>query len=216
MRNSASESPESDPEYRERILSTVKDENDALLLWEKLRSVDAESAEKIHHNNVKRVIRALEIYEKTGKSKSELDRESRLVNSEISVGIITIDFHDRENLYRRADSRVDAMIEEGLADEVVSLYKRGILDNGTASQAIGYKELLTYVRGEKTLPEAVEDLKLATRRYAKRQLTWFRRYSDALRLYPDTEEGEMKSTEKIIGEALELAEKLIQENKQQI
>ena len=213
MRNSAQDSPESDPEYRERLLSSVKDESDAVALWERLRSVDPESAEKIHHNNVKRVIRALEIFDKTGKSKSEFDRESRLLDPEISVGMITIDFHDRENLYRRADLRVDMMIEEGLVDEVSSLYRRGLLDSGTASQAIGYKELLTYVRGEKTLAEATEDLKTATRRYAKRQLTWFRRYNQALRLYPDTEEGRMKSTETFISEAVELAQKLIENNK---
>ena len=173
MRNSAVESPESDPEYRERLLASVKDEEDAKALWNRLSSVDPESAEKIHHNNVKRVIRALEIFDKTGKSKTEFDRESRLLHSEISLGMITIDFHDRENLYKRADLRVDLMLKEGLLDEVISLYERGLLDGATASQAIGYKELLTYVKGEKPLSEAIEDLKLATRRYAKRQLTWF-------------------------------------------
>lgn len=213
MRSSVAESPESDPEYRKRLLDTVKSEEDALVLWERLRSVDAESAEKIHRNNVKRVIRALEIYEKTGKSKSEFDRKSKSLSSEISVGMITLDFHDRENLYRRADQRVDIMLKEGLLEEVISLYNRGLLDGATASQAIGYKELLTYVRGEKTLEEATEDLKTATRRYAKRQLTWFRRYPDALRLYPDTEDGVMKRGNDIFSEAMTAAERLINENR---
>ena len=209
MRNSAVESPESDPEYRERLLSSVKCEDDAKALWERLFAVDPESAENIHHNNVKRVIRALEIFDKTGKKKSDFDRESRSFNSEVGVGMITIDFHDRENLYGRVDSRVDAMLREGLVDEVYGLYRRGLLDEGTASQAIGYKELLTYLRGEKTLEDAVEDLKIATRRYAKRQLTWFRRYPEALRLYPDTEDGVMKKSDDFISEALSLAEGLI-------
>ena len=160
----------------------------------------------------KRVIRAIEIFEKSGKKKSDLDRESRLLCSDVSVGMITIDFHDRENLYRRADQRVDLMLREGLIDEIKSLLQRGLLDEGTASQAIGYKELLTYVRGEKSLEEAVEDLKLATRRYAKRQLTWFRRYPDAVRLYPDTEQGLMKRTEDFVFEAVTVAERLIKEN----
>ena len=211
MRNAAEKSPESDPEYRERLLAEVGDESDAIALWQRLFEVDPESAEKIHQNNVKRVIRALEIYEKTGKSKSELDKESRALSSEISVGMITLDFHNRENLYLRADKRVDIMIEEGLLDEVESLYARGLLDGGTASQAIGYKELLTYIKGERTLAEALEDLKIATRRYAKRQLTWFRRYPNAKRLYPDTEEGIMKNTDAVISEAVMLAEQLINE-----
>ena len=216
MRSSATDSPESDPEYRERLLSSVKSEDDAKLLWERLYSVDRESAEKTHYNNVKRVIRALEIYEKTGKPKSFFDNESRKRSSEIIVGMITIDFHNRETLYNRANLRVDVMLKEGLLEETESLFKRGIFDEGTASQAIGYKELIPYVKGEKSLAEAIEDLKLDTRRYAKRQLTWFRRYPDALRLYPDTEDGVMKDGEQIISEAMELAEILIEKNKSHI
>ena len=216
MRSSATDSPESDPEYRERLLSSVKSEDDAKLLWERLYSVDRESAEKTHYNNVKRVIRALEIYEKTGKPKSFFDNESRKRSSEIIVGMITIDFHNRETLYNRANLRVDVMLKEGLLEETESLFKRGIFDEGTASQAIGYKELIPYVKGEKSLAEAIEDLKLDTRRYAKRQLTWFRRYPDALRLYPDTEDGVMKDGEQIISEAMELADILIEKNKSHI
>ena len=212
LREAAADSPESDPEYRERLFAAVTDEASAIALWERLLKVDPESAEKIHYNNVKRVIRALEIYEKTGRKKSELDRESRVAPSDIRVGMITLDFHNRENLYRRADMRVDMMLGEGLLDEVVSLYKRGIFEkNTTAGAAIGYKELLSYVKGESTLEEAKEELKLATRRYAKRQLTWFRRYPEALRLYPDTEDGVMKDGKTLVCEAMALAERLIEE-----
>lgn len=207
-------SPESNPEYRDRLLGEIKSAEDTYALWERLNAVDPESAAKINKNNVKRVIRALEIYETTGRKKSELDKETRKSSSDILVGMITVDFHDRENLYRRADERVDIMLREGLLEETESLYKRGFLNgNTTASAAIGYKELLTYIRGEKTLCEATEDLKTATRRYAKRQLTWFRRYPDALRLYPDGEDGVMKDYDTIIREAQALAERLIENNK---
>lgn len=200
-------SPESDPEYRERILASLKTEEDVSALWERLLAVDPESAEKTHKNNVKRVIRALEIYDKTGKPKSLLDRESKMANSEIFVGMITIDFHDRELLYRRVDKRVDLMMEEGLLEEVRSLYERGLLV-GTAAQAIGYKELLDYLEGKSSLAEAVEGLKLATRRYAKRQLTWFRHEENACVLYADTADGELKNLDALVSEALELVEKL--------
>jgi tRNA dimethylallyltransferase len=200
-------SPESDPEYRERILASLKTEEDVSALWERLLAVDPESAEKTHKNNVKRVIRALEIYDKTGKPKSLLDRESKMANSEIFVGMITIDFHDRELLYRRVDKRVDLMMEEGLLEEVRSLYERGLLV-GTAAQAIGYKELLDYLEGKSSLAESVEGLKLATRRYAKRQLTWFRHEENARVLYADTADGELKNLDALVGEALELVEKL--------
>ena len=214
MRDSAADSPESDPEYRDRILASIKNDEDVSALWGRLCAVDPESAEQIHKNNIKRVIRALEIFEKTGKKKSELDKETRKTSADISVGMITLDFHNRDNLYKRVDSRVDIMLGEGLIEEVSSLYERGLLEGETtASAAIGYKELLPYVKGEWDLNTAKEELKTATRRYAKRQLTWFRRYKDALRLYPDTEDGAMKDSDTVIKEAMELANKLINNTK---
>lgn len=193
--------PESDPDYRDAILASLKSEEDITALWERLYKVDPESAEKIHKNNVKRVIRALEIYDKTGKPKSLFDKESREVKSEVTVGMIALDFLDRELLYSRIDRRVDIMMEDGLLSEVKDLYDRGLLRGQTASAAIGYKELVEYIEGRCTLPEAVESIKLASRRYAKRQLTWFRHESEARTIFVDKPDGSIKSCEELLSEA---------------
>lgn len=208
-RGLAQDAPESDPKYREELLSKIKTDGDIDALWQRLRQVDPESAEKIHKNNIKRVIRALEIYDKTGIPKSTLDRESREGNGEVFVGMITIDFHDRGLLYDRVDRRVDIMMEEGLLSEVESLYKAGMLSSGTASAAIGYKELIEYIEGRATLSEAVSALKLASRRYAKRQLTWFRHERDALVIYADRETGGMKSGCELLSEAMDIYARLL-------
>ena len=116
--------------------------------------------------------------------------------------MITLDFLDRENLYLRVDKRVDIMMEEGLLSEVDSLYKRGLLPGGsTAAQAIGYKEIISAIEGKCTLEEAVEQIKLSTRRYAKRQLTWFRHEQDAKRVFVDGLEG-MRDYGEVLAEAL--------------
>jgi len=208
-RGSAESAPAGDPEYRERLLLSVRDEKDKKALWERLSRVDSESAEKIHYNNVKRVIRALEIYDKTGKPKSLFDKETRSAAPEVDIKMITIDFHLRENLYARVDSRVDIMMKEGLLSEVEALYRGGLLrDDTTAAQAIGYKEIVAYLRGQCSLDEAVEEIKLASRRYAKRQLTWFRR-EEAVRVFADSEDGEMKSSDEFVSEVLAIALELI-------
>ena len=196
------DSPESDPDYRDRILASLKTDDDITALWERLLAVDPESAEKIHKNNVKRVIRALEIYEKTGKPKSLLDKQTKEVPSDIFVGMITLDFRNRDILYERVDRRVDIMVEEGLLSEVEGLWKRGLLTDGTAAQAIGYKELVEHLEGKCTLDEAVEQIKLASRRYAKRQLTWFRHKEGAMTLFVDGEDGKMRDSEDVFSEAL--------------
>lgn len=148
-------------------------------LHERLREVDAISADEIHPNNVKRVIRALEIYKTSGRTKSELDRESKLFESKYEAIQIGLRYDDREALYRRINLRVDKMLERGLLEETKRLLDMGVFEkNSTAAQAIGYKELLSYFRGEKTLIQAVDDLKAATRRYAKRQITWFSSHGD--------------------------------------
>ena len=207
-RCNAQDAPESDPEYREKILAEIKTDEDITALWERLRAVDPESAEKIHKNNVRRVIRALEIYDKTGKPKSTLDRESLEGRPDVFVGMITIDFLDRELLYKRVDLRVDIMMNEGLLSEVEGLYNAGLLSSGTASAAIGYKEIVEYLEGKCTLSEAVDNIKLASRRYAKRQLTWFRHEKGARVIYADTPEGKMKSAEDMLCEALEIEREL--------
>ena len=176
VRGSLEDSPESSPEFRESLLSLAESDSGKEALWQRLLSVDPESAEKIHKNNVKRVIRALEIYEATGRRKSELDRETRTAHTEVCVGMITLDFHNRETLYERIDRRVDMMIEEGLIEETKRLIADGVFERSvTAAQAIGYKELLPFVRGEEELETCVERLKQETRKYAKRQLTWFKK-----------------------------------------
>ncbi len=209
MRSGQKLVPESDPEYRERLLSSATDEQGIEALWQRLCSVDPESASKIHKNNVKRVIRALEIFDKTGRKKSEVDKESE-ESSEIEVKMVTLDFHNRENLYLRVEERVDIMIKEGLLSETDMLYREGLLDGvTTASQAIGYKELLPYIKGERSLEDCINDLKCATRRYAKRQLTWFRHERDARHLFLDTEDGIMRSYEDIKNEAFLVFEELL-------
>lgn len=209
IRGVSNSSPESDPEYRDAILASLKTEEDIHALWERLRSVDLESAEKIHENNVKRVIRALEIYDKTGKSKTELDRATRNSVSDVKVGMITLDFHNRETLYERVDLRVEQMMSEGLLAEAESLYREGLLLGQTAGAAIGYKELIGYIEGRTSLSESVGQIKLATRRYAKRQLTWFRHNTDAKRLYADFDDGRLKSKTALIDEAISLAKELL-------
>lgn len=143
-------------------------------LHERLRAVDPKSADAIHKNNVKRVVRALEIYEQTGIPKSEFDRRSQETETPYEAVVIGLRYPNREVLYDRINRRVDIMLEEGLLEETQKLKSEGVFEvNLTAAQAIGYKELLGYLDGEETLAEATENLKTATRRYAKRQLTWF-------------------------------------------
>ncbi len=209
MRAPITEVPESSRGYRDRMLESVKTESDAEALWQRLFEIDPESAEKIHKNNVRRVARAIEIYEATGKTKSYFDKLSREESSDIKVGMITLDFHNRENLYRRVDERVDIMIRDGLESEVRALYEKGLLiKNSTAAQAIGYKELIDFIEGNIALSEAVELIKLSSRRYAKRQLTWFRHEEGAYRLYLDTEEGVMRGFDSILSEGYRAAKDL--------
>lgn len=210
-RGGAQDAPESDPTYRDAILSSIKNDDDITALWERLRSVDPESAEKIHKNNIKRVIRALEIYDKTGKPKSIIDKESLEACADVFVGMITIDFLDRQLLYNRVDKRVDIMMAEGLTEEVRALYKAGLISSGTASAAIGYKELIEYLEGRCNLDEASEAIKLASRRYAKRQLTWFRREKNARVIYADTPDGRIKDLSELLSEAMTIAEEFRRE-----
>ena len=157
---------------RELAEFAAREGNEAL--HAELRRIDPESAEAIHPNNVKRVIRAIEIYRTTGVTKTELDRQSREGGERYDATVIGLRYLDRTRLYERIDRRVDMMLDEGLLTETKSLCDEGVFAiNQTAAQAIGYKELLGYLAGEESLAEAVETLKMATRRYAKRQMTWF-------------------------------------------
>lgn len=212
MRGAELASPPSSEELKAHLMSISNTDEERERLWQRLMEVDPASAEKTHKNNVRRVVRALEIYELTGKTKTYFDELTRAAKPEVEVGMITLDFHNRDNLYSRVDLRVDQMMEEGLLEEVRSLYEGKILLKGTtAAQAIGYKEIISYLDGECSLAEAVELLKLSSRRYAKRQLTWFRHNEGAKRLYVDRENGEMKDREELIGELYKLADELIKE-----
>lgn len=162
-----------DEEFRKELESYAR-EHGAEALHNMLREIDPESAEAIHMNNIKRVIRALEIYKCTGIKKSQWDKESKSDKSPYDATVIFLTCRDRELLYSRIEKRVDIMIGQGLLEEARRLYDSGYLREGlTASSAIGYKELIPYFKGEATLESCIERLKISTRQYAKRQLTWF-------------------------------------------
>ncbi len=202
LRSPAQSVEASSAEYREKILAGIKDADDRHRLWQRLWDIDPVSAEKIHENNVKRVIRAIEVYETTGKPKSYWDELTRAQKSELDVKIIVLSFHERQTLYDRIDKRVDLMFDMGLLSEVEELYSQGYLrEPSTASSAIGYKEIVSYLEGECTLDEAKEKIKLSSRRYAKRQLTWFRHEDAAQTLYIDDESGALRDRESLIEEA---------------
>ncbi len=166
---------ESEPnEILREELRRFAEQNGNHALHERLRAVDPESAEAIHENNVHRVIRALEIFETTGIPKSEWDRRSKTAEAAYDATVIGLRYTNRELLYARIQDRVDVMLANGLLEETEMLMREGVFEtNATAAQAIGYKELLSYLHGEESLGDAVERLKTATRRYAKRQMTWF-------------------------------------------
>ncbi len=161
-----------DYEFREEMERFARENGNGALL-EKLRKVDLETAETLHENNVGRIIRALEVYKTTGHTISYAKKMSRANPSPYDFIMLTIEYADRSVLYKRIDRRVDAMMERGLLEEARSCF--GQPNRPTAAQAIGCKELYPYFRGEKSLDDCVEELKLRTRQYAKRQLTWFRR-----------------------------------------
>lgn len=213
MRSECEEAPESDPNYRKHIEDVLVTEDDKLRLWERLNKVDPISANLIHYNNTRRVIRALEIFDATGKPKSYFDALSQLPNSEIKVIHITLGFHERINLYNRTDARVHAMIESGLIEEIDALLEAGLLkDDSTAAQAIGYKEIIRAKLGLVSLAQAIEELKQATRNYAKRQLTWFRHDESAQRVYVDNENGDMRCSEEVFAECLGIFKSALSEN----
>ena len=151
----------------------------AHVLFEQLKQVDPESADIIHENNVKRVIRALEYYEKTGKPISEHNREQHEKVSPYDFRYFVLT-DDRKTLYSRIDKRVDQMMEEGLLQEVKVLEKFNIPKTATSMQSLGYREIIGYLNGEYDLDRAVYLIKLNTRHFAKRQLTWFRREKDVI------------------------------------
>ena len=158
--------------YREEMRKYAEEHGNAALL-EKLREIDPETAGTLHENNVGRVIRALEVYHTTGHTISEAKAMSRQNPSPYEFVMIALDFDDREMLRDRINRRVDDMVKRGLVEEARRCFEQP--ERPTAAQAIGCKELYPYFRGERPLEECIEELKLRTRQYAKRQMTWFRR-----------------------------------------
>jgi len=183
-----------DEEFRKKMQRIAETEG-PMVLHEMLRKVDPESAEKIHYNNVKRVIRALEVYEYTKKPISQHQKESRIEPPEFRYLVFILSM-DREKLYDRINRRVDKMIENGLVDEVRRLLEKGYKPGSTALQGLGYKEIIRYLNSEIPFEEAVRILKRDTRHYAKRQITWFRAIKDAIWLEGGDENLE-KNTKKI-------------------
>lgn len=171
-----------DEDLRQKLYAEAE-KYGAQYLHDKLNEVDPKSAEQIHPNNIKRVVRALEIYMLTGKPKSEqiTAEKERPAFDALIFGMEW----DRAVLYDRIDKRVDLMLQNGLEQEVRRLLSEGTLKAGTtAAQAIGYKEMLEYIDGKLSYQEAIDKIKMNSRRYAKRQITWFKKTENIKRLNP--------------------------------
>ena len=167
-----------DTAFRRTLEEQAKREG-AEALYERLRAVDPESCESIHAHNIKRVIRAIEFYEKTGKKISEHNREQRQNDSPYNFAYFVLN-DDRERIYERINVRVDLMMAQGLVEEVRALRESGCRKEMVSMQGLGYKELLSYLEGETSMEEAVYLIKRDTRHFAKRQLTWFRREKEVI------------------------------------
>lgn len=173
---------EIDLEYREKLNKIAETEGLAGL-FEKAQKIDPEAMKKISPNDRKRIIRVLEIFHKTGKTKTEQEIESRKNDVKYNYKVFAINI-DRNKLYERIEKRVDQMLEIGLIDEVQTIYQK-YSKFPTAMQGLGYKEVVQYLNNEITKEEMIEKLKKETRHYAKRQLTWFRKNDDIIWLDGD-------------------------------
>lgn len=173
-----------DAALREQLHAFAAEHGNAALLA-RLKEVDPELAEKLHENNLGRIVRALEVFELTGITMSEQQRRSCMKPSRYRVLKFGLNYDDRNVLYQRIERRVDLMMEQGLLAEAETVLSSPMK---TAVQAIGYKELAPYFSGEAELEDCIAKLKLSTRHYAKRQLTWFLRDESTHWLYPDREE----------------------------
>jgi len=192
-----------DKSYREE-LERFAAEHGAEALHARLASIDTKAAEEIHPNNIKRVVRALEFYEKSGGQRiSEHNEEQKKKESPYNFAYFVLN-DDREAVYDRINRRVDIMLEQGLVNEVSALLDAGVPTSAVSMQGLGYKEIVSYLKGECTLEEAVYVLKRDTRHFAKRQITWFKREEDVLWLNrPDFEQSEKK----ILDEMLRIIQK---------
>ena len=190
---------------RQTLQKRMETEGAAVLLDE-LRQIDPEAAAKLHLKDEKRIIRALEVWQETGETITAHDRRTREVPPRYDAVYIGLDFANRQDLRDRIDRRVDKMVEQGLLQEVRSLLSAGLPPGATALQAIGYKQFLAVDRGEITEPEAVEEVKLRSRQYAKRQLTWLRRNPNIHWLFwekePNFPAALQKATEILLAEGV--------------
>lgn len=185
--------------YRQKLQKEAQ-EKGAHALHDKLRRVDPESAEVIHENNIKRVIRALEYYQFTGEKFSEHNARERERISPYNFLYVVLAM-DREKLYQRIDQRVDRMMEQGLADEVGRLLEKGYKRDLVSMQGLGYKEIAAALEHECTMEEAVYRLKRDTRHFAKRQMTWFRREREVVML----DRGNDTGAEELVQQIVQLA-----------
>ena len=192
-----------DPALREELAQRAREEG-AQALWEELLRIDPVSARRLHPNNLGRVIRAIEAFRLTGVPMSVQQERSRRESSPYRALVLGLAFRDRDLLYRRIDLRVDQMLKDGLLDEVRSLSEHF---SATAAQAIGYKEFFRYLKGEETLEQAAARVKQESRRYAKRQLTWFRRMEQVHWLYTE----DFRDYNELMTEACGLAEAFLLE-----
>ena len=179
---------ENDTSYREECYKLAQEQGPEVL-FERLKEVDPEYAAIMHANNVKRVTRALEYHYLTGQKFSEHNAEQKEKETPYDAAVIILNM-DREKLYERIELRIDLMMQEGLLEEVKGLLDKGYTPDLVSMQGIGYKEFIPYFNGECTLDEAVTQLKTNTRRFAKRQLTWFRRQIEGLWVDMDQPDGD--------------------------
>lgn len=173
---------EPNPELRKRYAALAA-ELGAEVLLEKLRTIDPEAAARLHSNDLHRIIRALEVYDTTGRTITEQTALSRAVPSPYNPCLFVLNFRDRQKLYDRINRRVDVMLEHGLLAEAEQVLRTN--PDATVTQAIGYKEFVPYFEGAVTLEEAADKLRQQTRRYAKRQLSWFRRMENVHTIWVD-------------------------------
>ena len=185
-------------ELRQQLQRRARQEGTETLL-EELRRIDPAAAQKLHLRDEKRIIRALEVWYETGCTITEHDRQEQQRPPKYDALYIGLDFLDRQDLRDRIDKRVDTMVEQGLLEEVEALLTSGLPRDATALQAIGYKQFLAVAEGTATRQEAIEEVKLRSRQYAKRQLTWLRRNPDIFWVRwerrPNFPEGLQKATE---------------------
>ena len=170
--------------YRQELIDYYE-KNGAIKLHEMLREVDPDSADTIHQNNIKRVIRAIEFYKENGYPISKHNAKQRQKESPYDFTYFVLN-QDRKKLYDNIEKRIDIMLKEGLVDEVRSLLDYGCTPDMTSMQGLGYKEIIPYINGQYSLDEAIYILKRDTRHFAKRQLTWFRRERDVTWVDKDT------------------------------